>query len=71
MERTFSKAQLVTMNKDPMYGCNWILNIQNIGEQQKAILYPTGNASTNGKFYVAIPSTNVLTQSDKQKWNMF
>ncbi len=71
MERTFSKAQLLTMNKDPIYGFNWILNIENIGERQQAILYPTGSATVGGRFYVALSSTNILTEADKNKWNIF
>lgn len=71
MDRTFSKAQLLQMNSNPIYGFNWILNINNIGANMQTKLYPTGNAWVGGKFYVAFPSNYVLTQADKNKWNMF
>lgn len=71
MERTFTKAQLLTMNKNPLYGYNWIMNIENIGETKQAILYPTGSALISGRLYVALPSTHLLTQADKNKWNIF
>lgn len=67
----YTKAQLLSMNNDPSYGFNWILNIANIRETQHAVLYPTGSAALGGRFYVALPANHVLTQADKKKWNMF
>jgi len=67
----YTKAQLLTMNKDPSYGFNWILNIANLTDTQQAVLYPTGNAALGGRFYVALPASHVLTPADKKKWNMF
>lgn len=60
------------MNKSPIYGIDWIQNIANIGETQYYKLYPSGGASLmSGRFYIALPSTTVLTYAIKQQYNLW
>ena len=68
---TYSKVTLLQMNADPKYGYNWIKNLENINDNQQAILYPTGFGGIyTGNIYVALPSTLVLTDYIRNKYNI-
>jgi hypothetical protein len=69
---TYTKAKLVEMNSDKTYGFNWILNLQNINNNQLAKLFPTGNANFQaGKLYVALPANTVITKELIAKYNIW
>ena len=68
---TYSKATLLQMNADPKYGYNWIKNLENINDNQQVVLYPTGFGSLyTGNMYVALPSTLILTDYIRSKYNL-
>ena len=63
----YSKARLLEMNASPIFGYNWIINIQNI--QDYANIYPTGDASLRGRVYVAL--SGELTEELIEKYNIW
>jgi hypothetical protein len=63
--KLFSKAKLLEMNASQL-GCNWIKNLENIKEY--ASIYPTGDASLNGRMYVALSVE--LTDELIKKYNI-
>jgi hypothetical protein len=65
----YTKAQLKQMNNSSM-GRNWILNIENIGENEVAQLHPTWGAWLGGRLYVALPSSLQITSSVKTKYDI-
>ncbi len=65
----YTKTQLQQMNNSTM-GRNWILNIENIGVNEHANLYPTWGAWVGGRFYVALPTSLPITSSVKTKYNI-
>jgi hypothetical protein len=69
---TYTKATLLQMNNDPTYGMKWIINIENIRDDELAILYPTGGASViTGKIYVALPATTIITEEINKKYKIW
>ena len=68
--KTYTKAQLLEMNKSPIYGCNWITHIADIGENELAQLCPTGNAWLGGRIWRALPASLALTTEIKWKYNL-
>jgi hypothetical protein len=66
-----SKAELLKMNKDPQLGINWIINIENIGDTQTAIIYPTWDARLGcGRIYIALPEDLIITAEVKKRYNL-
>jgi hypothetical protein len=63
--KLFSKDKLLEMNASQL-GCNWIINLKNIKEY--ASIYPTGDASLNGRIYVALSVE--LTDELIKKYNI-
>ena len=69
---THTKARLLEMNSDRTLGFNWILNINNIGNNELAKIYPTGDASMSaGRIYIAFPATKILTPEEIRKYNIW
>ena len=69
---TYTKARLLEMNADPTLGRNWIINIANIGKNELAKIYPSGNASlASGRIYVALPATLEITEEIELKYNLW
>lgn len=71
LPKMYTKAQLKQMNKSPNYGHDWIKNIEAIGDKELAEIYPTWDAGLRcGRIYVALPSTLLITQVERLKWNL-
>lgn len=66
-----SKSELLAMNANKQFGLNWIRNIENIKDNEKAKLYPTGDSGMSGKLYVALQATLVLTSEIIAKFNIW
>ena len=67
----YTKAQLQQMNKSDL-GHNWIRNIEQIGENEPAKLYMTGDASwTSGRIFVALPESLEITPQVEHKYNLW
>lgn len=72
MESTYSKSKLLEMNSDRTYGSKWIMNIENIKDNELAKLYPTGNAGiSSGRLYVALPINTKITNEIIVKYNIW
>jgi hypothetical protein len=72
MESTYSKSKLLEMNSNRTLGFNWIMNIENIKDNELAKLYPTGNAGvSSGRLYVALPANKVITKELIEKYNIW
>lgn len=70
MDYTYSKTKLFQLNSE--FGYKWIINIENIKDNQLAKLYPTGNANIySGKLYVALPVNTVITKELITKYNIW
>jgi len=65
---SYSKAQLLDMNSHEKYGFNWIRNIENITDN--AYLFSTGDITSSGRIYVALPEHTVITPDVKKKYNI-
>ena len=65
----YSKAQLLSMNRDPKYASSpWIKNVDNLDPNKLYTLYATNNASlSSGRQYVAL---NKLTNYDYITYNI-
>ena len=71
MPPTYTKAQLMDMNNSPgNFGTNWIKNINTIKGNEVAHIYPTGDASSWGRMYVALPTTLKITNEIRNYWNL-
>ena len=68
---THTKAKLLEMNKSTKLGFNWIKNIENIKDDEEAIIYPTGDAGFSGRIYIAFPATFVLTDDIIKQYNIW
>lgn len=66
MDRTYTKAELTYQNTK--YGGNWIRMDQNHKEKD-FVLHATGDATMNGRIYVALPKGPV-SYEDKLKYNI-
>jgi len=63
--KLFDKSTLLRMNNDAKYGYNWITNLQNVRENEKLKLYPTGAFGfMTGRIYIALPAKQVLTEEE-------
>jgi hypothetical protein len=69
--KTYTKAQLLEMNKSPVFGHNWITHIDDIGTNEMAQICPTGDAGLGGRIWRAFPASLVLTQEVKWKYNLW
>jgi len=66
---TYTRSELTEMNSSyPWTRC--ITNINNIGDTERAKLYPTGGAGFCGRIYIALPSNLKLTPYIIQKYNL-
>ena len=70
-KRTFTRAQLLEMNKSSVFGHNWITHIDDIGANEMAQICPTGYAGLGGRFWRALPASLVLTEEVKCKYNLW
>ena len=69
--KTFYKQQLVKMNSDQKYGYNWIRNLENIEENEKARLYKTYDFTmSSGSVYIALPAKKILTAKEIEMYNI-
>ena len=67
MERTYNKAELHYLNTK--FGSGWIrIPEQKPYKEKELVLYATGDATMNGRIYVALPKN--LTHDDKIKYNI-
>ena len=62
----YTRNELEVMNKG-----NWIIGIDKLPKGAKAKLYPTGNATFNGRIYVALPANMKITATISNKYNLF
>jgi hypothetical protein len=69
--KTFTKAQLLEMNKSPVFGHNWITNIDDISTNEMAQICPTGDAWVGGRIWRAFPASLVITKEVKNKYNLW
>lgn len=68
----YTKAQLSAMNSNIILGSNWIKNIENIKENEEAILYSTGDAGlSSGRIYIALPASTILTIAIIKQYNIW
>lgn len=71
MDRSYNKAELNYQNTT--YGGNWIRmgekNLNPYKEEKDFILYATGDATMNGRIYVALPK-GPISYEDKMKYNI-
>ena len=65
-----SKAELINMNNNPKIGINWIKNIENIGDNKTANIYPTWDAGLSGRMYIALPADLIITWKEKETYNL-
>ena len=65
-DRTYNKAEINYQNTK--YGGNWIRMGEN-NKEKEFTLYATGNATLNGRIYIALPN-KTLTYEDKLKYNI-
>jgi hypothetical protein len=69
-DRTFSKTELLELNRSSKYGYNWISNLENVNGGPIR-LYPTGDFKwTTGRIYIALPANKPLSNQDKVKYNI-
>jgi hypothetical protein len=69
---SYSKAQLLEMNSSTTLGFNWIKNIESIKKDEKAKIYPTGDAGlASGRIYVALPESTILTKYIITQFNLW
>ncbi len=72
MDGIHSKSTLLEMNSNRAYGFNWIMNLENIKDNELSKLYPTGNAGiASGRLYVALPINTKITFEIRNKFNMW
>jgi hypothetical protein len=64
--RTYNKLELAYQNTK--YGGNWIRMGEN-NKEKEFTLYPTGDATLNGRIYVALPK-GPISYEDKMKYNI-
>jgi hypothetical protein len=65
---SYSKEQLLDINNHINYGFNWIKNIENIND--RACIFPTGDMTTSGRIYIALPENTIITVEIKKKYNI-
>jgi hypothetical protein len=69
---TYTKNQLLQMNKSLTYGLNWIINIDSIEDGELGSIYPTYNAGlSSGRIYVALPAKLILDKNIIEKHNIW
>ena len=67
----YMKSQLVQMNQSEM-GHKWIRNIEQIGENEPAKLYMTGDACwMSGRIFIALPESLKITPEVEVKYNLW
>ena len=71
MSSTYTKSQLLEMNANRTLGFNWIQNISNISADEKAKIFPTGDAGMSGRYYIALPANTVMTPEIIEKYNIW
>jgi hypothetical protein len=61
-------------SKEELYrkgGAQWISNLHTVKTNEPLKLYPTGDCTiSQGRIYVAFPSTHTLTPQEKEKFNI-
>ncbi len=69
---TYTKTELNKLNCNRKYGPNWIITDLSLKHTDNNFkLYSTGDATISaGRIYIALPANKVLTDSDKQKYNI-
>jgi len=69
MDRTYNKLELAYQNTK--YGGNWIrMGEKNPYKEEKEFtLYATGDATMNGRIYIALPKGSI-SYEDKVKYNI-
>ena len=69
---TYTKNQLLQMNKSLTYGLNWIINIDSIKDEEFASIYPTYDAGlSSGRIYVALSANLILDKNIIEKYNIW